>query len=192
MAIAGHLRGNFQPSRNREGRAGPPNPASRRFAAIVPIAALTAKGDLDALKTAIGEGLNAGLSINEINAEPQKETAMNRIYVIIGNETLSATLDDTPAGRDFAALLPLELSLSDYHATEKVADLPRKLDTTATPASYTPQAGDITYYAPWGNLAIFYKPFRSSRGLVRLGAFDKPIGALLKEGAIPVRIEVAE
>jgi 4-carboxymuconolactone decarboxylase len=33
---------------------------------IVPIAALTAKGDLDALKTAIGEGLDAGLSINEI------------------------------------------------------------------------------------------------------------------------------
>jgi len=34
--------------------------------AIVPIAGLTAKGDLDALKAAIGTGLNAGLSINEI------------------------------------------------------------------------------------------------------------------------------
>ena len=126
------------------------------------------------------------------NAEPQTETAMTRIHVIVGDETLSAMLDDTPAGRDFAALLPLELSLSDYHATEKVADLPRKLDTADAPASYTPEAGDITYYAPWGNLAIFYKPFRSSRGLVRLGIFDEPIGALLKEGAIPVRIEMAE
>lgn len=126
------------------------------------------------------------------NASPPKGTTMNRIHVIIGNETLSAMLDDTPAGRDFAALLPLELSLSDYYATEKVADLPRKLDTTGAPASYTPEAGDITYYAPWGNLAIFYKPFPSSRGLVRLGAFDGPISALLKDGAIPVRIEVAE
>ena len=34
--------------------------------AIVPIAAATAKGDLDALKRAIGAGLDAGLSINEI------------------------------------------------------------------------------------------------------------------------------
>lgn len=34
--------------------------------AIVPIAALTAKGDLDALKAAIPTGLKAGLSINEI------------------------------------------------------------------------------------------------------------------------------
>jgi len=123
------------------------------------------------------------------NAEPPKETAMIRIHVIVGNETLSATLDDTPTGRDFAALLPLVLTLSDYNATEKVADLPRKLDTRDAPASYTPKTGDVTYYAPWGNLAIFYKPFRTSNGLVRLGAFDGPIDALLKDGPIPVRIE---
>jgi hypothetical protein len=126
------------------------------------------------------------------NAEPPKETLMTSIHVIVGKETLSATLDDTSAGRDFTALLPLELSLSDYHATEKIADLPRKLDTTDAPASYTPKAGDITYYAPWGNLAIFYKPFRSSRGLVRLGSFYGPIDALLKDRAFTVRIEAAE
>lgn len=125
-------------------------------------------------------------------AKPPKEAAMIRIHVIVGNNTLPATLDDTPAARDFAALLPLELTLSDYHATEKVADLPRRLDTTAAPASYAPKVGDITYYAPWGNLAIFYKPFQSSRGLVRLGAFDGPIDALLKSGVTSVRIERAE
>ena len=117
---------------------------------------------------------------------------MSKIHVIVGKETLSATLDDTPAGRDFAALLPLDLALSDYHATEKVADLPHKLDTTSAPTSYTPKAGDITYYAPWGNLAIFYKPFQNSRGLVRLGAFNGPIDALLKDGAVPIRIEAAD
>lgn len=136
--------------------------------------------------------LSGPASAETRNAEPPKEATMTRIHVIVGHATLSATLDDTPAGRDFATLLPLELVLSDYHATEKVADLPRKLDTTDAPARYTPKAGDITYYAPWGNLAIFQKPFQTSRGLVRLGAFDGPIDALLKDGAIPVRIEVAE
>ena len=126
------------------------------------------------------------------NAELSKGTAMTKIHVIVGNETLSATLDDTPAGRDFARLLPLELTLSDYNATEKVADLPRKIVTADEPASYTPKAGDITYYAPWGNIAIFYKPFRTSRGLVRLGTFDEPIDALLKDGPIPIRIEAAD
>lgn len=117
---------------------------------------------------------------------------MARIHVIAGNEVLSATLDNTPAGRDFAALLPLELTLSDYSATEKVADLPRKLDIRDVPDSYTPKMGDITYYAPWGNLAIFYKPFRNASGLIRIGTFDGSIDALLKDGAVPVRIEVAE
>lgn len=117
---------------------------------------------------------------------------MLRIHVIVGNETLSATVDDTRAGRDFARLLPLELTLSDYNGIEKVADLPRGIDSGGAPASYTPKPGDITYYAPWGNLAIFHKPFRTSRGLVRLGAFDGPIDALLKDGVIPIRIEAAD
>lgn len=127
-----------------------------------------------------------------LNTEPQKEVSMARILVIVGKETLTATLDDTPAGRDFATLLPLQLSLRDYNATEKIADLPRTLDITDMPASYTPKAGDITYYAPWGNLAIFYRPFQTAKGLVRLGAFDGAIDALVKDGAIAVRIQAAE
>ncbi|KXX65682.1 hypothetical protein AY586_09335 [Marichromatium gracile] len=114
------------------------------------------------------------------------------IQVIVAGETLSATLDDSPAGRDFAALLPLELSLSDYHATEKIADLPRRLDTRGAPASHAARTGDITYYAPWGNLAIFYRPFQAARGLVRLGAFDGPIDALLSDGATRIRLERVE
>lgn len=120
------------------------------------------------------------------------ETAMTRIQVVVGDQTLQARLDDTPAGRDFAAMLPLELTLDDYHGIEKISDLPRRLDTTGAPASYTPSAGDITIYAPWGNLAIFYKPFPSSRGLVRLGAFEGSIDALRKSGSFPVRIEPAD
>lgn len=125
-------------------------------------------------------------------AHDKEDGTMTRIHVVLGDEVLSATLDDTPAGRDFAALLPVELTLTDYHGIEKVADLPRKLETTGAPASYKPEAGDITLYAPWGNLAIFYKPFQSARGLVRLGAFDGSITALIRSGDIPVRIEVAD
>jgi hypothetical protein len=38
--------------------------------------------------------------------------------------------------------------------------------------------GDITYYAPWGNLAIFYRDFGYSPGLVRLGRIDSGIETL--------------
>ncbi|MCA0964961.1 cyclophilin-like fold protein [Salipiger bermudensis] len=117
---------------------------------------------------------------------------MTRIHVTVGEAVLSATLDDTPAGRDFAALLPLELTLSDYHGIEKVADLPRKLDTTDAPARYAAKAGDITLYAPWGNLAIFYKPFQAAVGLVRLGAFDGDFESLLRHGSFKVSLARAD
>ena len=149
--------------------------------------------DAPTTRTAITAALLSGPASAETRySEPPKEAAVTRIRVIVGDETLSATLDETPAGRDFAGLLPSELSLGDYHPTEKIADLPRKLDTRGAPTGYTPKAGDITYYAPCGNPAIFYKPFRASSGLVRLGAFDGPIDALLQEGAVAVRIRAAE
>ncbi|MBZ4021917.1 hypothetical protein CKO11_05515 [Rhodobacter sp. TJ_12] len=117
---------------------------------------------------------------------------MTKIRVILPDATLTATLDDTAAGRSFAALLPLDLTLEDYHGIEKISDLPGKLDTTGAPRAYKPETGDITLYAPWGNLAIFIKPFSSSAGLVRLGAFEGTIAPLKKSGALSARFELAE
>lgn len=125
-------------------------------------------------------------------ARDTEGTGMIKIHVRVDDNVLSATLDDTAVARDFASLLPLDLKLSDYHGIEKVAALPRTLDTSHAPPSYTPAAGDITLYAPWGNLAIFYKPFRNAPGLVRLGAFDGPIGALVQDQDIQVHMTIAE
>ena len=97
-------------------------------------------------------------------------------------------LDDNASARDFAALLPLDLLLSDYEATEKIADLPRRLSTVGAPTSCTPSAGDIAYYAPWGNLAIFYEPSPLSEGLVRLGRLQVGTEALRRMGTLAVRL----
>jgi len=118
-----------------------------------------------------------------------KEAPVTHIRIHVGDETLTATLDDSVTARSFAALLPLELTLSDYASTEKVANLPETLDTTGAPAAYAAKAGDLTYYAPWGNLAVFYKDFRSASGLVRLGAFDGSYDALLSADGVPIHIE---
>lgn len=120
------------------------------------------------------------------------EAGVTRIQFITGGNVLTATLDNTAVAQEFAKLLPLDLTLTDYHGIEKIADLPRKLDTSAAPASYAPEAGDIALYAPWGNLAIFYKPFRESPGLVRLGEFDGPYDALVRDEDTSVRIQTSE
>jgi hypothetical protein len=115
-----------------------------------------------------------------------------KIRIEIESTFVTATLHDTEAARDFASLLPLTMTLEDYNSTEKIAYLPRKLTTTGAPAGSDPDIGDITYYAPWGNLAIFYRPFGYSNGLVVLGRLDDGIEQLsASSGDIPVTIAVA-
>jgi hypothetical protein len=104
----------------------------------------------------------------------------------------TATLDDTAAARDFAALLPLSLTLENYVVIERIANLPRKLNVAGAPAGATPRTGDIAYYAPWGNLAIFVGDDAYARGLVRLGKVDTGLPALQRSGPLKVRIERSE
>ncbi|QII29131.1 hypothetical protein G6052_10490 [Stenotrophomonas maltophilia] len=112
-----------------------------------------------------------------------------KIRLIINDQTLSATLEDSIPAREFAAQLPITLQLEDYAATEKIAQLPRSLSITGEPEGITPVAGDIAFYAPWGNLAIFHRPFGYSKGLVRLGRINGGLQALRAEGPLVVRME---
>ena len=52
---------------------------------------------------------------------------MKILMTLKGTVIASATLDDNESARHFAALLPLDLVLKDYAATEKIADLPGAL-----------------------------------------------------------------
>ena len=104
-------------------------------------------------------------------------------------QRLPATLADSPAARAFAAMLPLECSLADFHATEKIADLPARLPTDDAPHGVDAAVGDIAYYAPWGNLALFYRDFGHARGLVRLGRITGDVAVLASPGPLPARIE---
>lgn len=77
-----------------------------------------------------------------------------RIRLIVDGETLPAVLEDNPAGRDFLSMLPLTLTVKDYNGTEKIGNPPRVISTEDMPDSIEPSAGDLTFYAPWGNIAI--------------------------------------
>ena len=112
------------------------------------------------------------------------------IRIVVEGTELPAILEDTPAARDFAAMLPLELTLNDYHATEKIADLPARLPRDEAPEGIDPDVGDITYFAPWGNLALFYRDFGYAKGLVRLGRIEGDVAVLRAKGPLTVRIEM--
>ena len=67
-----------------------------------------------------------------------------------------ATLYDNPSARDLMSLLPLDLTIDDYGNNEKIAYLPRKLTEEGSGPFGNEAPGDLCYFAPWGNLAMFY------------------------------------
>ncbi len=113
-----------------------------------------------------------------------------KINIRIGNEVVTATLIDSKTTQDFISLLPLTLTLEDYANTEKISDLPRRISTQHAPPGSDPSVGDIAYYAPWGNLAMYYNDFGYSNGLVILGKIDGDIEALKVPGSVEVTIEL--
>lgn len=123
-----------------------------------------------------------------------KEDAVNtetEIILDIDGSIVLLSLEDSAATRDFLAQLPLTLSFEDYHGIEKVSDLPSRLSTEGAPAGFDPQVGSFTYYAPWGNLAIFYRDFGYSRSLVNLGTVTSGLEYLSQSDSFTATISVA-
>ena len=82
-----------------------------------------------------------------------------------------AELNGSQSAESLWAMLPVTVDFKDFNGIERIAYTEKELSTEGAPESCTPDAGTLALYAPWGNLSVFYKPFRESRGLVPLGRF---------------------
>ena len=142
-----------------------------------------------------------------------------RISIKLGAKVITASLTHSATSRDFISLLPMTIELEDYATTEKIGYLPRKLSTSllpmtieledyattekigylprklstvGAPAGTEPRTGDVTYYAPWGNLALFHKDFRYSSGLISLGKIESGLEAVREPGSATATIELID
>ena len=109
--------------------------------------------------------------VSGLCAEPNSKggTLMaTTIRIVFGSQEVIVGMLDSPASRDFMSLLPLTVEFSDYASTEKITYLPRKLNTKGSPTARE-APGDFTYFAPWGNLAVFYRGAGSDGQLYVLG-----------------------
>ncbi|KAB2350077.1 hypothetical protein F8566_09675 [Actinomadura rudentiformis] len=121
-------------------------------------------------------------------AAPSERNSSMDIRVTLDGQPVNATLNGSPAARDLASLLPLTLDLEDFHGTERIGYPPRKLTTDGAPAPAAAKAGDIAYFAPWGNLALFYKDGPSaSADLLILGHIDADTAQLAKAQRITIQ-----
>ena len=115
-----------------------------------------------------------------------------KIRIKLEDKVLTATLRDSKTARDFVSQLPLTLTLEDYASTEKISDLPKRLSTDGAPSGSEPSVGDIAFYAPWGNLAIFYRDAKYANGLIILGKIDGDAAAFNVPGSLKVTIEAVK
>lgn len=96
---------------------------STKQQSIIPIAAFTANGDLDKLKTALQEGLAAGLTVNEIKeilvhlyayaGFPRSLNGINTFMAIMDERRAKGIQDET--GRE-ATPLPADMNKDEYGA----------------------------------------------------------------------------
>jgi len=113
-----------------------------------------------------------------------------RLRFTFADQNFTATLEDNPSARDLVSMLPLRLTISDYSTNEKIAYLPRKLTEEGSGPFGNEAVGDLCYYAPWGDLAMFHGPYHWSRGLIRLARLDEGAKSSLMRSEHPLRVEI--
>lgn len=158
-------------------------------ATIIDRTLLLTSSTLSQMENRITEWLN-GIGAEREEPETPDTSSLN-VNITTGNRTITATMEDNAAARDFLSRLPLEITLNDYNnTTEKIFYPDPALTTEGVTWGCTPAPGDITIYAPWGNVAIFCKSWSHSRDLIKIGRIDgNGIEVLSVAGDISVKIE---
>ncbi|WP_207309088.1 cyclophilin-like fold protein [Desulfobacter hydrogenophilus] len=88
---------------------------------------------------------------------------------VTGNGKITVfELNGNAAAKDLYAQLPLSIKVENYSNNEKIFYPPQKLNINATPKADA-KAGTLAYYAPWGDVVMFYGNFGSAPGLYELG-----------------------
>ena len=111
-------------------------------------------------------------SIERGNAENkqvlQESQTKMKISVTSNGKTTVFELNDSQAAKDLYDQLPLSLGVENFSSNEKIFYPPEKLKTSNTPMANA-KVGSLSYYAPWGDVVMFYGNFGSASGLYDLG-----------------------
>jgi hypothetical protein len=151
---------------------------------------------------ALALALNMGCGVDNTAATgaprpPQTQTPTQRtnnmkIRLTIGETVITGTLVDSKATQDFISLLPLTLKMNDLFRREKFAHLPRAISEEGQ-RTHTYQAGDIAYWPPGPDVAIFYRHDGQkipAPGIIVLGRIENGLDALNVPGSITAKVEL--
>ena len=122
---------------------------------------------------------------------PNRANRVMKIRLNVEGKDLTATLIDGQTSRDFLALLPLTLTMSDLFGREKFAHLPRALSEGGR-RTHAYAVGEVAYWSPNRDVAIFYRqdgPEIPDPGLIVMGKIDAGVEGLNVPGSVKVTIQ---
>ena len=109
----------------------------------------------------------AELGFSATGSTANEQTA-RQIQVQFDGGTVVYELNDSAAVDALLAQLPLTVEVEDYSTNEKIFYPPQALDTADAPLAEG-GAGVLAYYAPWGDVVMFYDSFGANSSLYALG-----------------------
>lgn len=109
--------------------------------------------------------------------------------VTVGSQTFTADLYDNETAQAFAAMLPLELDMTELNGNEKYHYLDSSLPTNASRPDGI-QAGDLMLYGS-ECVVLFYESFSTSYSYTPIGRVQNPEGLAeaLGSGNVTVTLE---
>jgi hypothetical protein len=134
-----------------------------------------------------------------VSSVTQQQTLSERsqdmkININIGGKILTASLGDNATARDFVSLLPLNVSMKDLFGREKYGDLP-KAPSEKGPKKTTYEVGDIAYWSPDHQFAVYYRQDGESipsPGIIPIARIGAGTEAFNVQGSVKVTIAVAK
>ena len=124
--------------------------------------------------------------------EGLKKSDSMKIRLRVNDKIITATMIDSKTTRDFISLLPLTLTMNDLFRREKYAHLPKAISTEGE-RSHTYEVGEIAYWSPGPDVAIYYRQDGEripAPGIIVIGKIDSGVEALNVAGSVKVTIEL--
>ena len=129
------------------------------------------EGDAPSAADAVGDDTasdSASIEADAGNTEGGDDMQTNRIEVRADDATVVFEFNDSMAARELYGQLPLSVEVENFSTNEKIFYLPERLDEGDAPHAEGGK-GVLAYYAPWGNVVMFYGSFSPNPGLYELG-----------------------
>jgi len=155
-----------------------------RAAALIPttaaviLAATLAVGTFDRT----GPATSPAPSVTQPGADSSGAT---QVVLRLSDATATATLKDTGAAQEFAALLPLQLTLRDPMGQAKSGRLPSPLAVADADRVIDPEMAGVYYWPPSGDIGIFYVDLGQTvppPGMVQLGTVTSGLPTIASAG----------